>query len=410
MRSYLHTSKKRNLLILTIMITLVFVVINLSLLYLNDQFVAEKIEEENQAFTTLTMHLINENDVSVAVEYMEHYSHTHTVEIALVNGSGEILFTTKEDHDFTLNYPINTLQGNFQIFIDNTGGTTLDWASSQLITMNISLVIIYVLSVIIFLWVGRDASKKINEDIDLVLDMIHHDRVKEPPHNYQEFYEMYEYIREYLEEIDLLREQKNMNIKGLVHDIKTPMTMLRHFVDQQRNHPDKEQAIQSLKSMNDIVQDLMSDDYHKSLRKLDVEKSLKDLVNRYKGVFSTKNIELVLDIQTKEEIRWNQRDFNRVLENLLSNAYYYSYPDTVVNIKVLKKEHVEIELWNKGDLLSKEERSKVFEKGFRRELSKKVNASGQGLGLYSTRLLLKLIGAKIDLRVEEEWVVVRIVF
>jgi len=127
-------------------------------------------------------------------------------------------------------------------------------------------------------------------------------------------------------------------------------------------------------------------------------------------VFSTKNIELVLDIQTKEEIRWNQRDFNRVLENLLSNAYYYSYPDTVVNIKVLKKEHVEIELWNKGDLLSKEERSKVFEKGFRRELSKKVNASGQGLGLYSTRLLLKLIGAKIDLRVEEEWVVVRIVF
>ena len=185
MRSYLHTSKKRNLLILTIMITLVFVVINLSLLYLNDQFVAEKIEEENQAFTTLTMHLINENDVSVAVEYMEHYSHTHTVEIALVNGSGEILFTTKEDHDFTLNYPINTLQGNFQIFIDNTGGTTLDWASSQLITMNISLVIIYVLSVIIFLWVGRDASKKINEDIDLVLDMIHHDRVKEPPHNYQ---------------------------------------------------------------------------------------------------------------------------------------------------------------------------------------------------------------------------------
>ncbi|MGS0973118.1 MAG: sensor histidine kinase [Candidatus Izemoplasmataceae bacterium] len=410
MTSYIATSKRRNVLLITMLLTLIFLLINVSLYYLNESFVAEKIDEENHAFTTLTTHLINENDLSVAIEYMEHYSHTHEVELMLKNTDGETLFTTINNHSFELTYRIETLQGEHDILIDNTEGTTVDWASSYFLYVNASLIMIYIISVGIFLWMNKDFSKKITSDIDRVLEMMNEDGALVEPKNYQEFYDMYKHIKEYLEEIDLLREQKNMNVKGLVHDIKTPLTLMRHYIDIQEDSDAKSDALKALHSMNTIVQDLMSDDYHKSMKEIQVSQLLEEIVERYEGVFSSKDLKIDLKIETDGIVRWNHRDFTRVIENLLSNAFYYSFPHTSVEMIVKKEERLIIEIRNEAEELTSKEYAKLFDKGYRKEGTMKQNTEGQGLGLYSSKLLLSSINADITVFSEDKWIVVKITF
>lgn len=410
MTSYIETSKRKNVLLITILLTLIFILINVSLYYLNESFVAEKIDEENHAFTTLTTHLINENDLSVAIEYMEHYSHTHEVELSLQNIDGETLFTTKSDHPFELTYRIETLKGEFDVLIDNTAGTTLDWASSYFLYVNVSLIMIYIISVGIFLWINKDFSKKITSDIDRVLEMMNKDHALGAPENYQEFYDMFIHIKEYLEEIDLLREQKNMNVKGLVHDIKTPLTLMRHYIDIQEDSDAKSEALKALNSMNIIVQDLMSDDYHKSMKEIQIGQLLKEIVERYDGVFSSKDLIIDLKIEADDTVRWNHRDFTRVIENLLSNAFYYSFPHTRVEMIVKKEKRLSIEIRNKGEELTSNEYAKLFDKGYRKKETMSKNMEGQGLGLYSSKLLLASINADISVYSEDQWTVVKITF
>lgn len=100
-------------------------------------------------------------------------------------------------------------------------------------------------------------------------------------------------------------------------------------------------------------------------------------------------------------IRANKEHVQIILDNLLSNAFKYSSPQTAVTITaeayqgLLEKSSGEviISVTNRGSFIPFEEREKIFKKFYRGNIP---GQPGQGLGLYLSRRLVHLYGGQLE--------------
>ncbi len=84
-----------------------------------------------------------------------------------------------------------------------------------------------------------------------------------------------------------------------------------------------------------------------------------------------------------------------IVANLLENAFRYSPPKSSIGIEVNEDG---ICIWDEGIPINKNEREKIFEKGFRGESSSKM--SGSGIGLALARDLARQVGGDLKLIVD----------
>ena len=80
------------------------------------------------------------------------------------------------------------------------------------------------------------------------------------------------------------------------------------------------------------------------------------------------------------------------MANLLENAFRYSPPFSSLGIEITEEG---ICIWDEGTPINKDEREKIFEKGFRGKQSSELNGSGIGLALG--RDLAKQVGGELKL-------------
>lgn len=398
---------KRNIIVLSIIVTFIFLMINVSLYIINNNFLVNKVKEENEAFLLITTHIINENDLSVAIEYIEHYTHIHEVNIELLDENSNMLFSSEIAHKYTSQYQIDTEQGAFTVFIDNTGSITVNRIEKNTIYVNISLVLIYIVSLFVLIHMNRNSSKAINRDIENVLDLIHQKSSMDKVFNHQEFQVIYQTISEYLENIDLLTEQKEMNIKGLAHDIKTPLTIVYSYFERVLKEDDitvddKITAFESSKKINVLLNDIIEDNARKSVQNIDLFDMLSKKQHEYQSIFTNKNIKIELHVTEGLSIVSNEKDLSRVLDNLISNAYYYSRPDSVFTIEVTQNKQTIITCTSTPQNIHDIDITSIFKKGYRGKSSHDTNGYGKGLGLYLCKILLKNMGGSITPSIENE--------
>jgi len=286
---------KKNILVLTIIITIIFIVINVSLYIINNNYLVNKVEEENSSFLLITTHLINENDVEIALEYVEHYTHIHQVNIEVLDGNKDMLFSTNIAHLYTSQYQIETLKGNFTIFIDNTNSVTVNSIESNTIYVNVSLIIIYLLALVVLIRYNKMNSKEINQDISNVLKLIDSEIVDKNEFKHIEFEHIHAVITTYLENIDLLTEQKSMNMKGLAHDIKTPLTIIYSYFERmlKKESLSKDEVTITFNAairINELLNDIIEDNQRQNNKVIDISTILTNKIIEYTPIFKNKDI------------------------------------------------------------------------------------------------------------------------
>ncbi len=407
MNKSINQKFKKNIIVLSIIITFVFLVINVSLYIINNNYLINKVEEENSAFLQLTTHLINENDVSIALEYIEHYTHIHKVNIEVLDENENMLFSSDVAHLYSSQYQIDTLQGDFTIFIDNTDSVTVTAIETNTLYVNFSLLIIYLFSLILLVRNNRQTTKEIDEDIKNVLKLIENENVNESTFNHTEFEHIHKIITKYLEDIDLLTEQKSMNIKGLAHDIKTPLTLVYSYFDkilkkQTLSEKEAKTSFEAAVRINELLNDIIEDNKRQSSKEINISTILNEKIEEYTHIFKNKDISIVKNIAEDIIIKWNEKDFVRVIDNLISNAYYYSKDSSVFEVNVKNEEGIQIEFISTPININDIEKDKIFNKGVRGSLSFKDNNYGKGYGLYLCRLLLSSIGCSVRMDIINE--------
>ncbi|MCF7927224.1 MAG: HAMP domain-containing histidine kinase [Candidatus Izimaplasma sp.] len=408
----IKTYFRRSIIILTIITTVIFLVINVALYLINNNYLTQKIKEENNAFLDITTHLVNYNDIDTALEYVEHYTHIHAVEIEVIDAEGNMLYSSDISHRYTYQYQIDTNKGDLTIFIDNIESVTVTTVEDYWLYINISLLIIYIITIVFFIWSYKQNTKSIDDDLSQILALINKDDLTKKQFNYQEFKHINNEIKTYLENIDLLTEQKNINMKGIAHDIKTPLTIIYNYFnainnDEKLSKQRTKSALKSAQKVNELVSDLIKDNYQLSHHEINISKLLDEKIESFKSVLTHKNITIDKNIQVNVMINWNTRDFSRIIDNLMSNGFYYSKPDTKFKISLTQDKHITL-MFESVPTHKVDDLNNVFEKGVRGQEQDDSN-DHKGYGLYICRLLLKPINGKITAEYKNNTIVFKII-
>lgn len=209
------------------------------------------------------------------------------------------------------------------------------------------------------------------------------------------------------EELIQLNELKNKFLGIAAHDLRSPIGVIKNFIilflngylgeidDKQRdvlNTMDK-----NCDRMLNLIHNLLdfsaieSGRLELKMEKLDLYKFFHTYQSMTKSLAEKKQIGLKLDIETDlPEITADSNRIMQVLDNLVTNAIKFSYPNTTVTISARKTgELVEISVADQGQGIPANEISKIFKEFSKTSVRPTGGEKSTGLGLAIVRRIIE---------------------
>ncbi len=217
-------------------------------------------------------------------------------------------------------------------------------------------------------------------------------------------------------------EYKNGNgefkssITNISHDLRTPLTAIRGYLDLLDNSNLNAKQIKYLGIIDSKVKDLTNlteqlFDFSKSLdiqptiekENICINSLLEETLVSFYGVFKEHNITPNIDICDDKVIRLlNENMVKRIFENIISNAIKYSQN----YFKVKMYCDGTIEFSNKTNMLDSTSLEKIFDRYYTVQSVKKSN----GVGLSIAKQLVDLSGGTINAHYSRNILKIRITF
>lgn len=217
-------------------------------------------------------------------------------------------------------------------------------------------------------------------------------------------------------------EYKNGNkelktsITNISHDLRTPLTAIRGYLDLMDNNNLSEKQIKYLDIIDSKVKDLtlLTEQLFDFAKTLDIQAEMKlesivindileDTIASFYSLFVSHNITPNIDICNDKVIRiLNENMLKRIFENIISNAIKYSKQD--FNIKLFSNGIIEFS--NQADDLDQVSLEKLFDRYYTVKSAKKSN----GIGLSIARQLVDLSGGTIEAKYKNNILIIKVEF
>lgn len=205
------------------------------------------------------------------------------------------------------------------------------------------------------------------------------------------------------EEINILNSKKDTFIGFASHELKTPLTTIKGYLQlaEAAEIPAKDilpKISKQLARLEGIIADLL--DISKiQAGKLDLHFSkceLKEILKESIESVDFSNHTIELDSPSEELILYaDQQKITQVLVNLLTNAVKYSAPETNITVSALIfGDDVQISVTDHGIGIPQEHLDKIFNQFYRISSDNKA-PKGMGLGLYLSREIMEGHSGKI---------------
>ncbi len=210
-------------------------------------------------------------------------------------------------------------------------------------------------------------------------------------------------LNESLSEVENSKEEYLLFLNSFIHDIKTPISALSLYADNNNDKKVKEEVLKISRLVDKMLfyarSDVVEKDYFIK------EVTLADLVHpvlleyknyllNYSFKVEVKNLD---NLSVYTDIKW----LNFIIEQIISNSLkYQNKKNRLVRIKgTSDKNNIKLEIYDNGVGIKESDLPKVFDKGFTGSNRNKKNASG--IGLYLTKRLCDKLG--IDIKIESEY-------
>ncbi|GLC32091.1 sensor histidine kinase [Clostridium omnivorum] len=200
---------------------------------------------------------------------------------------------------------------------------------------------------------------------------------------------------------------KNELITNVSHDLRTPLTSVMGYLGLVKDgkYENEQQMIEYLNiaynkadKLKVLIEDLF--EYTKltnsgiKLNKeiVDINEFVEQLIEEMVPMAEQNNITMMKEIPNeKVMVNVDVDKCLRVFENLISNAIKYSEKPGDIWVRIIKKENsVLVCVENKGENISKEDLSKIFDRFYRLEKSRSSSTGGSGLGLAIAKNIVEL--------------------
>jgi signal transduction histidine kinase len=232
------------------------------------------------------------------------------------------------------------------------------------------------------------------------------------------FEEMRSRLKLTIEQMQQYEENRKMLLSHISHDLKTPITAVRGYVegmlDGVADTPEKQErylrtVFRKAKDMDRLIDELFlysKLDLHKEeflFRRIDLKAFLRHYLEEKSFELEKSGVELTADTgqdQVPVHVTADPEKLGRALDNMLDNSAKYmslaSSDERKVNLRLeagLKEAHIVIE--DTGPGIDEKALPFVFDRFYRAELSRNPETGGSGLGLAIVRQIAEGHGGSV---------------
>ena len=217
-----------------------------------------------------------------------------------------------------------------------------------------------------------------------------------------------------------LKRREKVLISNIVHEIKTPLTTIIGYIQGVRSgiYSNREStqldiALKETYHANQLIMEMLEIARMENPQFV-LEKAFFDLgsafieeLSKYKETASEKAVCIHCDDFQEAVIYADERMIKRVVDNLISNAIFYTPPGSNVYVHISStSQHCEFSIENESATISKEEIPQLWEPFYRSKMAKLNNPNGSGLGLYIIKEILDVHGFSYNAAITEKGVCV----
>ena len=204
-----------------------------------------------------------------------------------------------------------------------------------------------------------------------------------------------------------LRQMDSMRrdfISNLSHDLRTPVsvikanseTLLDGALENKKDAKIFSKAIlhnaDRLSEMVTSLIDLSRIEYGELkfvIEKIVLNQIVESVVLAFKNKAKRKNIQVVFERQSEVTVNSDAKAIERVLNNLLDNAFKYSPENSIIQITLRKQgEAIRLAVIDQGEGVAEEDQDLVFKRFFRTASARANTQQGSGLGLAIVKNLV----------------------
>lgn len=211
-------------------------------------------------------------------------------------------------------------------------------------------------------------------------------------------------------------QELKSSITNISHDLRTPLTAIRGYLDLMDSNNLTEKQINYLKIIDSKVSDLteLTEQLFDFSKSIDIQNEIKkenicindileDSIVSFYSLFKEHNITPNIDICKDKVIRLlNENMLKRIFENIISNAIKYSEKE--FNVKM--DSNGIIEFSNRADKLDSISLEKMFDRYYTVRNAKKSS----GIGLSIVKQLVDLSGGEIEAKYKNNILIIKVKF
>ncbi len=202
----------------------------------------------------------------------------------------------------------------------------------------------------------------------------------------------------------LAEQKKNDLIMYLAHDLKTPLASSMGYLNLLRDEPQISQELREkylsislakAKRLENLIDEFLEIAKYNlttitlQYSEINLTRLLEQLVYEFRPVLEKKGLTCRLTAPEDMMLKCDADKLQRVFDNLLRNAWAYSYEGTQISIEVRESgDHVELRFSNHGGTIPAEKLERIFEQFYR--LDPERGTEGSGLGLAIAKQIVTL--------------------
>ncbi len=217
--------------------------------------------------------------------------------------------------------------------------------------------------------------------------------------------------------IKKLEEMRTDFVSNVTHELKTPLTSIRGFVETLKSGAIEDKAVayrfldiidieaeRLFQLINDILQlsEIETIKTDTNITTFSAYELLYDVVEIVSGAAKSKGVSVSLEADEYVRVKANRNRMKQLFINLADNAIKYNKQDGNVTIKVIKnKSIIAFEVEDTGIGISKENQERIFERFYRVDKGRSRNMGGTGLGLSIVKHIVNLYHGSIEIESNE---------
>jgi two-component system phosphate regulon sensor histidine kinase PhoR len=203
-------------------------------------------------------------------------------------------------------------------------------------------------------------------------------------------------------------------ISNVSHELRTPVSVImansETLVDGALD--DKKQSkvfakaiLHNAERLSDMVSsllDLSRIDYGElklNIEELSINDYINDAIDSLKNLGKRKNISIECSCSKNKIVLADKNALERILNNLIENAFKYSDPESIINISTRKtKDYLEVSVKDNGRGVPDQEKDFLFDRFYRTADARATDEKGSGLGLAIVKNLVNNLNGEVGIK------------